>query len=89
MKRFLAASVLAAGIFWLSGCGAPAAVKTEDPQAAQRKKERALKELMKEAQDAFAMPELNERGADEEALDIDKEPPADRRALDIDELMDM
>lgn len=89
MKRFLTASVLAAGMLWLSGCGAPAAVKTEDPRAAQRKKERALRRLMKEAQDAFAMPELDERGADEEALDIDNEPPAGRRALDIDELMDM
>jgi hypothetical protein len=89
MKRFLTASFLAAVLLWPSGCGAPAAVKTEDPRAAERKRERALRLLMKEAQDAFAMPELDERGADEEALDIDRESPADRRELGIDELMDM
>ncbi len=89
MKRFLRASILAAGILWLSGCGAPAAAKVEDPRAARRKKERALRRLMKEAQDAFAVPELDERGADKEALDIDREPPASRRALNIDDLMDM
>ncbi len=67
MRFTILSAVILSGLLLAAGCGGgPAAVGAEDPAAAERAQERKLRNLMRDAQEAFAMPELDEGAADEE-----------------------
>ena len=66
MRFTILSAVILSGLL-LAGCGGgPAAIEVEDPAAAERAKDRKLRNLMRDAQEAFAMPELDESAADED-----------------------
>ncbi len=67
MRFTILSAVILSGLLLAAGCGGgPAALEVEDPAAAERAKDRKLRNLMRDAQEAFAMPELDEGAADEE-----------------------
>jgi hypothetical protein len=67
MRFRILSAVMLSGLLVAAGCGGGlAALEVEDPAVAERAKERKLRNLMRDAQGAFAMPDLDEGAADEE-----------------------
>ncbi len=70
MRFTILSTVILSGLLVAAGCGGgPAALEVEDPAAAgraERARKRKLRDLMRDAQEAFAMPELDEGAADED-----------------------
>ncbi len=67
MRFTILSAVLLSGLLLAAGCGGgPAVLEAEDPAVTERAKERKLRDLMRDAQEAFAMPDLDEGAADED-----------------------
>lgn len=70
MRFTILSAVILSGLLVAAGCGCGrAAFEVEDPAAAERAeraKGRKLLDLMRDAQEGFAMPELDEGAADED-----------------------
>ncbi len=67
MRFTILSAVILSGLLLAAGCGGgPAVLEVEDPAVAERAQERKVRRLMRDAQEGFAMPDLDEGAADEE-----------------------